>query len=189
MSYAERIPDCRQRALYRYWLGKRRHGRVPAVRAIDPRELPPKDLPWLFLFRREGVRRFRCVLVGTGIVRLDGYDSTGRYIDDMSWTVNKPRQILLFEEAARTGLPLWYAGRRAVSEDSTRAFSRLLLPASADGYSIDHICGMLSVATPEPVARYLYAADPAQAPLRVERAKSADLFPPARGERALEAHG
>lgn len=189
MSFAERIPDGGQRALYRYWLGKRRLGRVPRVRAIDPVELPPRDLPWLFLFRREDRRRFRCLLLGTRIVALDSCDSTGRLIDDMPWLVNKPRQILLFEEAARTGLPLWYSGRRAVSGDSVRRFSRLLLPASRDGFDIDHVCGMLTVGTAEPAQKHRQSSDSAQSPLYVVRATTEDLCPPALDEPALEAHG
>lgn len=188
MGFVDGIAEPALRALYRYWAARRGCGRVPTVRDIDPLDLPPRVLPWLFLFRREG-GRFRCILVGTGIVQLLGCDVTGRYLDDMPGVVDRPRTIALFEEAASTGLPIYCSGCRRVEPKAVRSFSRLLLPAGRDGNTVDHVFGMLFLGGANDGAPCNALPNVADGLLVVRRAASTDLYMPHIHEPAQRTHG
>lgn len=140
------------RVILDYWLSKRGADVVPPVKAIDPSEISPDLLPWLFLFRREEAGRFRCSLAGTGIVRIDGFDSTGRYLDDILQGGEKKERIKLFDDVVHSAMPLCYRGRRPVSANVERGFTRLLLPVSGGGGVIDHVFGIVRFGSLEPAA-------------------------------------
>lgn len=190
MGLIDSIPEPTQRALYGYWAARRGSGRVPLVRDMDPLRMPARILPWLFLFRRSEAGRFRCILVGTGIVAVDGRDTTGWYLDDMPWTVDKVRQIHLFEEAASTGLPIYYSGQWRTGPTTKRLFSRLLLPVGRDSGTVDHMFGMIHFdganrrSPCRPATR-----DDVDRLLAIRRASSTDFYLPHLHEPALQTHG
>lgn len=184
------IPEPALRALYGHWAAHRGRGRIPTVRDMDALHMPPKILPWLFLFRRHENSRFRCILVGTGIVGVEGCDTTGWMLDNLPWTVDKARQIHLFEEAASTGLPIYYSGQWRTEPGALRFFSRLLLPVGRDTRTVDHIFGMVHFdgatgiapcrpAVPQDVDRVL----------AIRRAAPTDFYMPHLHEPALRTHG
>jgi hypothetical protein len=83
--------DCREPAiarLYAYWLSKKGKHDFPARRDIDPLEMK-FALGGITLFdveRQSGSNsglRFRYRLIGADIVRRDGFDLTGRYLDEL----------------------------------------------------------------------------------------------------------
>ena len=78
--------DCREPAiaqLYDYWLSKKAEHRFPARRDIDPLEMK-FALGGITLFDVEqNPLRFRYRLIGADIVRRDGFDLTGRYLDEL----------------------------------------------------------------------------------------------------------
>lgn len=152
MEVTKDISQPEMRVILDYWLSKRGTDIVPSVKAIDPAEIAPHLLPWLFLFRREDTGRFRCSLAGTGIVRIDGFDSTGRYLHDDLHGSGKAERIRLFEQVIQTGMPLCYRGQRQISADTQRGFTRLLLPVSAGGGVIDHVFGIIRFGPIDPVA-------------------------------------
>lgn len=150
MQVTKDISQPEIRVILDYWLNKRGADVVPPVRAIDPTEIAPDLLPWLFLFRREDKGRFQCCLVGTGIVRIDGFDSTGRYLDDVLQGSEKKERIKLFDDVIHTAMPLCYRDRRRVSADAERGFTRLLLPVSGGG-AIDHVFGIIRFGPLDPI--------------------------------------
>lgn len=190
MGLIDSIPEPALRALYGYWAVRRGSCRVPLVRDMDPVRMPPKVLPWLFLFRRDENGCFRCILVGTGIVGVDGRDTTGWLLDDLSWTVDKARQIHLFDEAASTGLPIYYSGQWRTGPTTKRLFSRLLLPVGRDAQTVDHMFGMFHFDGANDSAPCRPAApDDADRLLAVRRATSTDFYLPHLHEPALQTHG
>lgn len=78
--------DCREPAigwLYDYWLAKKGGHRFPARQDIDPLEMKVA-LGGISLFDVErDPLRFRYRLIGADIVQRDGFDLTGRYLDEL----------------------------------------------------------------------------------------------------------
>lgn len=71
--------------IYRYWLSKRRDGRLPRRADIKPGELgaPIRHLNLLDVIREPGhPLKFRHRLVGTGIIDWLGADFTGKMVDE-----------------------------------------------------------------------------------------------------------
>lgn len=190
MGLSSKIREPELQALFRYWTTRRGRTGIPMVHDMDPLNLPPKFLPWLFLFRREADHRFRCRLAGTAIVHNDGCDTTGWYLDDLPWTADKPRQVHLFEEAASTGLPIYYTGQTRAGPNSLRRFSRLLLPLGRDRRSVDHMFGMLCLdgANDSAPCRPAMLADVDRL-LTELRATPADFYQPSLHEPAQRTQG
>lgn len=167
MSFLEAISRPAFRTVADFWADRLEGGTAAPVRKIDPTRIDPNLLPWLFLFQREAGGRFRCLLVGTGITGIDGYDSTGMYLEQLRWIVNKNQQIELFEEVSQSALPIVYNGIRVVRKERARRFSRLLLPACSVPGKVDHVFGLLQVETVQP--------DPANDPMVGPRSKSLNV--------------
>jgi len=190
MGLMDGIPEPAVRALYGHWAAHRGRGRIPTVRDMDALHMPPKILPWLFLFRRNEDGRFRCILVGTGIVGVEGRDTTGRFLDDLPWAVDKARQVHLFDEAASTGLPIYYSGQWRAGCGGIRFFSRLLLPVGRNSGTVDHIFGMLHIGGANDGAPCRPGTpDHADRLLQVRRAASTDFYMPHLHEPALQTRG
>ncbi len=151
MNLTNDISQPEIRVILDYWLSKRGTNVVPTVKAIDPSEISPALLPWLFLFRREESGRYRCSLAGTGIVRINGSDPTGRYLDDASQEGNEGERPDLFDHVVNTAMPRCYRGRWRVSRESERGFTRLLLPVSNTDGVIDHVFGIVRFGPVDPV--------------------------------------
>ncbi len=175
MSFLEAISRPAFRAVADFWADRLDGGTAAPVRRIDPTRLDPKLLPWLFLFQRETGGRFRCLLVGTSIAGIDGYDSTGLYLEQQRWIVNKNHQIELFEEVSRSALPIVYIGVRVVRKERARRFSRLLLPACSARGAVDHVFGVLQVDTVRPEQANDPMIGPRSKALTVLRARKQDV--------------
>lgn len=141
MAFVDEIADAEIRDVYRYWLAKRAGGRVPLKASIDPVEFAPGWLRNMFMYRVEG-ERFRCILVGTEIVRIFGRDETGMFLDEIVPPEHAASRQRLFQRAVRDRLPVYYAGPALIPTRERRRVSRLLLPVSSDGVSADHVFGI-----------------------------------------------
>jgi len=145
MAFMDELPAGGIRDVYVYWLGKRRNGRLPLRRDINPVELNPEWLPNLFMYRVED-GRFRCILVGTRIVQVRGRDETGTFLDEILPREHAASRQRLFERAARDRVPVFYSGPSLGPSQEYSRVSRLLLPVSSDGVASDHIFGIVTYA-------------------------------------------
>ena len=142
MEFARNIREQEIRDIYRYWLDRRPPGGVPDRGSIDPRAIPHRYLPNLFLYECDAGMRFRCRLIGTDLVRILGGDETGMYLDEiLDPPVARERQQL-FAEAIETGLPVYYRYCAPAAQGRQRTFSRILLPVASRAGRPDHIFGM-----------------------------------------------
>src|SRR6266849_6825400 len=70
-------------ALHAYWEQKRAGRSLPDRADIDPVEMPPRLLPYLFIVEYANIpARWRYRLMGTEMVERLGADLTGRYLDE-----------------------------------------------------------------------------------------------------------
>ncbi len=127
MSFLDNIAEPGIRTVYDYWLEKRQGVMVPRKRDIDPAELPPHLLPWLFIYRREQAERYRCILSGTGIALIDGQDATNRYLHELEPAAAADKLRLLFTQTLEEGLPLYFSGLRGALKGRDSCLAQLLL--------------------------------------------------------------
>lgn len=139
-----------------YWESKRRDGKLPARRDIDPLELPKVLLPQILLFeviRTPERLRFRFRLAGTAFSRLVGRDVTGVIFDELG----PPERTAPVSEAltavVESGRPAYLAGRLTLRSDSFEHVRRLGLPLASDGKTVDMILSMW-LAQSRPIGDY-----------------------------------
>jgi hypothetical protein len=143
MSFVQGICESEIREIFRYWLERKPAGGVPRRASIDPRTIPHKYLPDLFLYERNADSRFSCRLAGTGLTSVMGRDETGMYLDEVC------ERVLTFEERSLTlrsllnGKPVYCRYLAHGASGIPRWFSRILLPVSSDSGGIDQIFGMM----------------------------------------------
>lgn len=130
--------------LHAYWL--ERHlpgGGLPGRQHVDPLEIGPALLPFLFLLEVEDhPLRFRYRLTGTHMVKGIGRDPTGRLMEsafpDFMFGRSYPDYPACVRDRVairRTGAPTSVVTRDHIVID------RLLLPLARDGQRIDMILG------------------------------------------------
>ena len=96
-------------ALHRYWIA-RAGGEAPQRSDIDPADIKPL-LPYLYIVRYErDPFRVRYILTGTEVDRWNGFNLTGRYIDEfLARDINGANRILLdaYTKAFETAAPVF----------------------------------------------------------------------------------
>jgi hypothetical protein len=97
-------------ALHRYWNSRAAGGLAPQRSDIDPAEIKPL-LPYLYIiaFERDPFR-VRYILTGTEVDRWNGFNMTGRYIDEfLDNDINGANRILLdaYTKAFTTAAPVF----------------------------------------------------------------------------------
>ncbi len=152
MTFLERIAEPDIRSVFEYWVKKRRDTGIPLKRDIDPAELSHRALPWLFMFQREAGGRLRCILSGTGIVRIVDLDATGRYLDEVVPPHALESRRRLFSSTLEREMPVYFQGRYTRPGRVGRGFSRLLLPVSAAGGRPDCVFGIVHFREPGPMS-------------------------------------
>ena len=177
MTFLDRITEPDIRSVFEYWVQKRRDMNVPLKRDIDPAELSNRVLPWLFMYKQEAGGRLRCILLGTGIAKIDEADATGRYLDKVVPPHALESRIRLFASTLEQARPTYYQGRYAMSGRASRSFSRLLLPISAAGDKPDCVFGIVQFHQPGPMNAQEERAHPGE-PSVVIQATPDDLDPP-----------
>ncbi len=136
------IADVRLRALFDYWREKRGDGAMPARADLDPLEIPTL-LPIIGLVDvLDGGARFRYRLIGTEIVDVDGYDPTGRFLDEVLPDSGYADYLIgMFREVTRERRPLYGESDFRGQGPIERRVRRLFMPLSRDGRSVDMIFG------------------------------------------------
>jgi len=131
----ESIPDDRLRRLLAFWHEKRVERTMPSRADIDPLELR-EHLGRLHLLDVIGPNLFRFRLYGSGVTNPDVADMTGRTTQDYADTVfgaviTRHYQMCVDEKA-----PVYHEVRGTLA-DVPYEYSRLTLPLSSDGVSVD----------------------------------------------------
>ncbi|MBE9555336.1 MAG: PAS domain-containing protein [Proteobacteria bacterium] len=143
MIFTKKIHEREIREIFQYWLERRPPNGVPDRGSIDPRTIPYKYLPSLFLYEAEPEGRFRCKLIGTDITRILGRDETGQYLDEMLDPAVAKERSKLFKQAVASGRPVYYRYRAVTARGDRRLFARILLPVASAGDKADHVFGMV----------------------------------------------
>ena len=143
MAFTKKIREREIREIFQYWLERRPPNGVPDRDSIDPRTIPYKYLPSLFLYEAEPEGRFRCKLIGTDITRILGKDETGQYLDEMLDPAVAKERSELFKQAVASGRPVYYRYRAVTARGDQRLFARILLPVSSAGGKADQVFGMV----------------------------------------------
>lgn len=132
-------------ALHRYW-NSRAGGTAPQRNDIDPADIKPL-LPFLYIVRYErDPFRVRYILTGTEADRWNGFNLTGRYVDEFLGTdINGANRILLdaYTKAFNTAAP---------------AFCTYSWPTRA-GYTLEVRVGMFPLRVGEQVEQCLAIED------------------------------
>lgn len=131
----ESISDDRLRRLHDYWCGKRGKRAMPSRADIDPLELK-EHLGRLHLLDVIGPNRFRFRLYGSGVTNPGVVDMTGQTTRDYAdaafgAVVTRHYQACVDERA-----PVYHEVRGTL-DDSPYEYTRLTLPLSNDGVSVD----------------------------------------------------
>lgn len=117
-------------------------GLLPGRQHIDPIDIPLL-MPWIFLIDvvRESDRiRYRHRLVGTQIAEWIGYDTTGKFYDELHDDLYLSWLLPTYDQVVATGKPHFHApdvGLPLIEETKLLRYSRLLCPFAADGRSVD----------------------------------------------------
>ena len=126
-----------------YWLEKRAGRAIPLRQDIGPGDIGSQNLPHLFLYRKEASGRFRCILVGTEIVKIFQRDETGLCLDEILPAYSRESRIKLFARCVEDQRPVYYGGPALIPTRDRRRVGRLLLPLSSDGKVADHVFGIV----------------------------------------------
>ena len=138
----ELIADRLVRRFVEYWRSKRGGGLYPSREAIDPLDFryvlgdvvlieaqraPTGSLhPWTFRYR----------LMGANIVERDGYDLTGKTLDDLPEPEYRERLRSTWTEVCDTGIPVYFS-REMVLDQRTRRYEVAVMPLASNGQEID----------------------------------------------------
>lgn len=142
MTFLDKIREPELKEIFLYWLGKRSGRAVPLRNDIGPAGIDPRHLPNLFMYRREAGGRFRCILVGTEIVKVFHRDETGQYLDEIVPPHSRNGRLKLFARCVDSERPVYYRGPALIHTRERRRLGRLLLPLSSSGEATDHVFGM-----------------------------------------------
>jgi len=108
---------------------------------IDPNDLRFM-LPSLMLVEAaDTLDAFRIRLFGTALVQEFGEDRTGKRFADLRHVANFEEAYADFERVRRTMQPSYLTGRSISADRCYRGYSRLLLPLTLNGNSVDIILG------------------------------------------------
>jgi hypothetical protein len=134
--------DCREPAighLYDYWLRQRGTHRFPARNDLDPIDMKPA-LGGITIFeihpKADGGFRFRYRLKGSAIVARDGFDMTGRFLDELP--LMQYRSLLLgrLERLARDPVPTLVHNKQYYDE-RWYDYEAIWLPLASDHDHVD----------------------------------------------------
>lgn len=133
--------------VFEHWLALRadspRQDRIPLRSQIDMLSLPAETLPWFFINQRKG-DRYVNRLAGTAMVEGIGFETRGRYLDEMMAPETYPYRKVLFDTALDKGVCVHYRATLAAPNRQHVGFTRILFPAaSATSGAADLVCGTM----------------------------------------------
>lgn len=123
--------------LYAYWDEKRGDRPMPARADIDPADIGPLLSYITLMDIVDGRYRYR--VMGSRAVEDLGHDYTGTFVGAHSGRAYATALIELVERVCTSRQPLFVSGRYKVKERVGRLTSRLFLPLSADGETVNMV--------------------------------------------------
>ena len=155
MRFAELITDPVQHALHRYWRGKAGARPMPARADLDPLDMPKAALKDIGLITVvDGGRDFSYRLVGTNNVSRMGLDITGRLASEVYQGEYRDFLMAIYREVVTKQSCILSMGQFSISGRSSLSTTRLLMPLSPDGRSVDMILYYNSSSISAPHALY-----------------------------------
>lgn len=137
----EQVDDRRQRRVLAYWNEKRGDRFAPSRADIDPADLP-RLLASLYLYKvRPDPLDYEVVLVGTHLVDVLGRDFTGELVSDIFSDPAFQERKKAYDEVVRTGIPNYGIEDAGWIQKDYFSYSRLILPLSDDGKTVDRLFG------------------------------------------------
>lgn len=157
VEYESRIVDPQIRRFVEYLRGKRGEGTYPARAALDPldfryvlgdvviieahRSPTGSRWPWHFRYR----------LIGHNVVERDGYDLTGKTLEDVPEPEYRERIRATWLEVCEAGKPAHYV-RELVLDRRLRCYEVVVLPLASNGEDIDMLISVQRETRPAAVA-------------------------------------
>lgn len=132
--------DPKVKAAYAYW--RRIH---PAQGLAGRQHFEPTDIPRLLPFTRlldvvGQPPRFKVRVIGTQFSERLGYDTTGRFLDEVFEDFEGSGFHRRLLEIIESGQPIWSRGPlRWFCKESFRSAERIHLPLARDGATVDMI--------------------------------------------------
>jgi hypothetical protein len=136
------------RRFYDYWDRKRAGRAFPARRDLDPIEFRFALGHVVLVDVVPDPLRFHFRLVGTEIVRREGFDPTGQYLDQLQFTEIRDMLDGAYRAAVAAATPV-HNIRQRVLDGRMRRYEALDLPLSADGRTIDMLMIGMSFIEPD----------------------------------------
>ena len=131
----------RIKALLDLWEAKRAGRPLPARADFTMDDL----LPWLghlmLLDVLDGGDDFRFVLYGTALVEIFGFDLTGQRVSEAAQHIG-PKSLEEYRRVYATRAPD-YVARRSPANKEYVTITKIALPLSSDGQTIDKILGAI----------------------------------------------
>lgn len=136
--------------LYRHWQALAPgHGVLPGRQHLDPLDIDPQVMPWIFILDvldGPGARRdFVFRLVGTGNVTLVGRDATGKRASEIFGRTGAPFVLETFDRTVATAAPTFWIATVPHDAMGDVTIHRGLFPMARDGRTVDML---LCVAAP-----------------------------------------
>ena len=124
--------------LYRYWSERRQGRAMPQRRDVDPAQIRGL-LPALMLVDVvDGRYRFR--LVGSAVTRDVGREMTGTFVGtNVAPPAYAAAMCRIYDDICRDQQPLFSTGEYRSPQRASHAISRLLLPLSDDGSTVNMV--------------------------------------------------
>jgi len=131
--------------IHAYWASLASTNSLPARRQLDPLDLPPRILPWLFIIevvQSFPVLDYRYRLVGTGNTSLVGRDATGHLASEIFAARETDVVPLSFDETVRTAQPTFWLATVPNDRIGSVEIERGLFPLAENGVDVDAVLGV-----------------------------------------------
>ena len=154
------IVDPEIRRFVEYWQSKRGGAKYPSRAAIDPLDFsyvlgdvvlievhkaaPGGSPPWHFRYR----------LIGSNVVRRDGYDLTNKALEEMPEPEYRERVRQTWTEVCESGIAAHHV-RNFVLDHRLRCYEVVVMPLASDGQEIDMLISVQREKRPESVQTQL----------------------------------
>jgi len=133
---------------YEYWRSKCGTRAMPRRRDLDPTEIP-RLLPHIQLTELlEGGSRIRCRLAGTAIVDAYGSELAGKYFDEVFSGERLHFIAVNYRLMCDEKRPVFVLNRYQSSRDVELICTRLIMPLSEDGETVNQCLSALSFQFP-----------------------------------------